>query len=148
MWRFYRFPAWIWGCRSSVWATWRWSRRLWAFCYSVQLQRPDQGACRSSLCGQLRDLLLDELHLSKWMLLISTHMEHFRRRWAQDKTAWWIWRQSKIVSSKLISLLKNISVHCTYFTPIWSIIWSIDDFCVPNTDIYYGPIISDVTWAM
>lgn len=32
------------------------------------------GVCRSSFCGQQSAWWLDELHLSKWMLLISTHL--------------------------------------------------------------------------
>lgn len=41
---------------------------------------------------------LDELHLGKWMLLISTpcYMEHFRTWWVQDKTTWWISRHHKL----------------------------------------------------
>lgn len=41
------------------------------------------GECRGSCCGQQRPRWLDELHLSKWTLLISTscYMEHPRTWW-------------------------------------------------------------------
>lgn len=41
------------------------------------------GVCRSTFCGQQSARWLDELHLSKWMLLISTpcYMDHLRTWW-------------------------------------------------------------------
>lgn len=41
------------------------------------------GVCRSSFCGQQSARWLDELHLSKWMLLISTpcYMDYLRTWW-------------------------------------------------------------------
>lgn len=91
---------------------WGWTGPQCTFHYSALCGGP--GECRSSYCGQQSTRWLDELHPSKWTLLISArcYMEHLRARWVQDKTTM---NESRAVQNCLLCSTRPLSVSSSHF---------------------------------